>query len=131
MDKSNNLNKGATILSKFFIAVLLACPLYVWGKKIKVSKDKEKIELDEWLSTLKKKDKEKVTPLLAAKKSGQSILILGSFCPLFWFSLIAGQSKRIILFNLAHSVIYIILGYYMTNKAKKNLVLMKDGLLNK
>lgn len=131
MDNSNNINKGLTITYKFFIAVLLACPLYVWGKKIKISKEKEKKELEKWLSTLKKKDKEKVVPLLLTMKTGRSILILGSFCPLFWFSLIAGQSKRIILFNLSHSLIYIIIGYYMTNRAKRNLIIMKNNLQRK
>jgi len=128
LDKGSDVNKGLTILSKFFMAVLLACPLYVWGKKIKVSKDKEKIELDKWLRTLKKKDEEKVAPLLSSMKAGKSILFLGSFCPLFWMSLIAGQSRGVIFFNLAHSAIYIIIGYYMYNKAKKKLVSMKNSL---
>ncbi len=128
MGLSSRINRGTVILSKFFIAVLLACPLYVWGKKIKLSKDKEKMELEKWLSTLKKKDKEKVAPILASMRSGKTIVILGSFCPLFWFSLIAGQSKGMILFNLAHSVLYILIGFHMINKAKKKLIFMKKEI---
>lgn len=131
MQKNNNITRSATVLSKFFIAVLLACPLYVWGKKVKLNKAKEKSELDKWLRTLKKQDKEKAGSILASMKSGKLILMLGSFCPLFWISLISGQDAKMILFNLAHSAIYILLGYYIMHKSKKKLLMMKNSYARK
>lgn len=82
--------------------------------------------MNEWVGTLNGKEKDKAEALLAAIKSGKTILIIGSLCPLFWISLFSGASTSSVLFNLGHSVLYIIIGYVMMKKSKKSLELMKN-----
>lgn len=92
----------------------------------KVNMVEEKAELEKWLSTLNSKEKDKAEGLLSVIKSGKFILILGSFCPLFWSSLFSGDSTSTVLFNLGHSVLYIIIGYVIIKKSKKSLYAMKN-----
>lgn len=119
------MNNILRITGKIFQATLLTCPLYVWGRKGKKKKETDKAELEKWLKTLKGKEKEKAALYCAKMKSGKFILMLGSFCPLFWMSLLSGQRGGALLFNFSHSLIYIILGYFMYKRAKKSLYGMK------
>lgn len=86
----------------------------------------DKSRLNKWVSTLNGKEKDKAESLLSVIKSGKFILILGSFCPLFWISLFSGDSTSVVLFNLGHSVLYITIGYIMIKKSKKSLYAMKN-----
>jgi len=82
--------------------------------------------MNEWVGSLDGKEKDKAEALLAAIKSGKMILMLGSLCPLFWISLFSGASPSAVLFNLGHSVLYIIIGYVIMRKSKKSLEAMKN-----
>jgi len=115
------MNNIIRITGKIFQAALLTCPLYVWGRKGKNKKITDKADLEKWLKSLKGKDKEKANIYYSKMKSGKFILMLGSFCPIFWMSLLSGQTGGVLLFNLAHSLAYIVLGYFIYYKAKKSL----------
>ena len=101
-------------------------PILGFFRTIKANKAKENRELNKWISTLNSKEKDEAEALLSVIKSGKFILILGSLCPLFWRSLIVGDSTGVVLFNLGHSVLYIIIGYVMIKRSKKSLYAMKS-----
>lgn len=113
MSKTSLNNKSGATISKFHLPS-------------NADKAGEKAELKKWLSTLDSKEKDKAEALLSVIKSGKFILMIGSFCPLFWKSLFSGDSTSVVLFNLGHSVLYIIIGYIMIKKSKRSLYAMKN-----
>ncbi|MCB8816682.1 hypothetical protein [Desulfosporosinus shakirovi] len=43
-------------------------------------------------------------------RTGRNIALVGVFCPIFWTSLFMGAEKSVLLFNAAHSGIFICIG---------------------
>ena len=65
-------------------------------------------------------------------KTGRNIMLVGVFCPFFWYAVLSGASTNFILLNATHSGIVIAIGlliiainyfallYYKGNNVKKN-----------
>ena len=94
-------------------------------RTMKGNQAEKRADLKKWIHTLDKKEKDKAEGLLSVMMSGKFIMMLGSFCPLFWRSLLSGDRISVVLFNLVHSVLYIMLGYIMIKKSKKSLDAMR------
>lgn len=43
-------------------------------------------------------------------KAGRNIALLGFFCPFFWYALLTGESKEIVLMHAIHSSIVFLIG---------------------
>ena len=44
-------------------------------------------------------------------KIGSGIMLIGIFCPIFWFSYLSGARGNDLMFNAVHSLIVILFGF--------------------
>ncbi|HHY26300.1 MAG TPA: hypothetical protein GX523_06040 [Desulfitobacterium dehalogenans] len=91
------------------------CPYYKVGTQVakKVSGKKQPLK-----KSKSPNDEEK--NLIEGMKTGRNITLIGFFCPIFWYSLFMGSPKDVVLFNAAHSGIFIAIGVvlYLINASK-------------
>lgn len=85
--------------------ILGYCPYCIVGKQVsnKISGKKEPANKSNPPSNNEKR-------LLEGIKTGRNIALVGVFCPIFWTSLFMGAERSVLLFNAAHSGIFICIG---------------------
>ena len=43
-------------------------------------------------------------------KAGRNIALLGFFCPFFWYALLTGESREVVIMHAIHSSIVLLIG---------------------
>lgn len=104
------LKKGIQSLT----GIANSCPYTMVGKKVVQSVRGKRGETSKMIS-----DRE--TELTARVKTGRNIVLIGVFCPFFWFSLLSGATIDKVYFNAAHSGIVVAIGLVLMLKARRDL----------
>ncbi|APY11257.1 hypothetical protein BWZ22_08380 [Seonamhaeicola sp. S2-3] len=82
-------------ITSFIKSVVKACPYTLLGKKcVNVVKPN---------SAKQKASSSKAISLSKNIKTGRNIVLIGVFCPFFWFAILSGASKDFIILNAIHS----------------------------
>jgi len=88
----------------FINSIVKACPYTLIGRKcVDVVKGKAKSHTNKNLN-------DRILSFKLGIKTGRNISLVGVFCPILWYSILSGSSKRFIELNLIHSAIIAGLG---------------------